>query len=311
MKSINALEKIKLGNIDQWIAIRTQNDTNPILLFLHGGPGTAQIAYTRKIQYSLEKDFIVVNWDQRGAGKSYNKNLCNEDLSPEHYLSDTEELIEYLLNRFHHKKLFLAGHSWGSYLGIKTAAKRPELLYAYIGIGQIIDMKQGDKIAYQFAITKAELHHNKKAIQELKAIGKPPYTNTKDSLIQRKWVAKLHGTTVKGTPDQCLMKNISLKDITPIYLWKFIKGSNFTIKNLAKELTTLSIVSEIKELKTKVYFIEGRHDFNVPSVLVEKYIKNLIAPKKELIWFENSAHFPNFEEPELFTKVCSNIRKDR
>jgi pimeloyl-ACP methyl ester carboxylesterase len=104
---IDVKEKIMLGGLEQWIALRSDNTSNPILLFLHGGPGTAQISFSRKSQSKLEKDFIVVNWDQRGAGRSYKSTLKKDDMRIPCFISDAEELVEALLQRFNQKKLFL------------------------------------------------------------------------------------------------------------------------------------------------------------------------------------------------------------
>ena len=130
--SIASLEKIRLGGIEQIVLIRSKDVSNPILLFLHGGPGSPLMPFAHVSDRELEKEFIVVHWDQRGAGKSYSKNTNPANLTIEHYLSDTHELIRYLCERFGKEKVFLLGHSWGSYLGIMTTHRHPELLHAYI-----------------------------------------------------------------------------------------------------------------------------------------------------------------------------------
>jgi pimeloyl-ACP methyl ester carboxylesterase len=127
-RRIDAVERVTIGEIDQWISIRTQDSETPIILFLHGGHGSAQIMFSRKSQIALEKDFVVVNWDQRGAGKSFNKNLRKEEMTIDRFVLDAEILIEYLLKRFDQKKLFLVGHSWGSIIGIKITKKRPDMI---------------------------------------------------------------------------------------------------------------------------------------------------------------------------------------
>lgn len=125
---INSVEKVVIGEIEQLVSLRSKNINNPILLFLHGGPGTAQIAFSRKSQKKLEEFFIVVNWDQRGAGGSFSTSLKMEDLNIERFVLDTEELTTYLLDRFNQKKIFLVGHSWGSIIGLKFSSRRPDLI---------------------------------------------------------------------------------------------------------------------------------------------------------------------------------------
>ncbi len=127
---IDKIESLTLGGITQWISLRSDNINSPILLFLHGGPGTAQIFWSRKSQKELESSFLVVNWDQRGAGRSYSRSLRKEDMKIERFVADAKELIEYLLKRFGQNKVFLAGHSWGSIVGAYLVAKRPDLIRA-------------------------------------------------------------------------------------------------------------------------------------------------------------------------------------
>lgn len=136
--SIATLDSVVLGNIEQSILIRGQNIDNPILLFLHGGPGYPQISFARKFQSKLERDFIIVNWDQRGSGKSYSRHVPQDSMTRDQFIMDTFELIDYLLDRFDQEKIYLAGHSWGSDIGVRVVEQKPLLFYAYIGIGQVI-----------------------------------------------------------------------------------------------------------------------------------------------------------------------------
>ncbi|QMV41125.1 alpha/beta fold hydrolase [Cohnella cholangitidis] len=188
--SIAALEEVSLGGVKQSLLIRGNDKNNPILLFLHGGPGYPQIAYARKYQQRLEKDFIVVNWDQRGSGKSYHWNLTEEDMQVDKLVEDTRELTLYLTERFHQPKIFIAGHSWGSTLGALTVQRYPDNYYAYIGIGQVANSPLGELRSYEFALREARKSNNEKAIMELEAIGAPPYRNPRrDATLERKWVA--------------------------------------------------------------------------------------------------------------------------
>ena len=197
---IDSIESIKIGGIEQWISLRANDITNPIILFLHGGPGTAQISFSRKSQSKLEKDFLVVNWDQRGAGKSYMHSIRKDDMKIENFVFDAIELVEALLQRFRQKRVFLVGHSWGSIIGAKLLFKRPDLVWAYIGVGQVVDMKRGEELSYRFTFDEAKRQNNLKAISELQRAGQPPYENLKYAGIQRKWLSKFHGATFKGSP---------------------------------------------------------------------------------------------------------------
>ena len=174
--SIASLEKISIGGVDQWILIRGENVNNPILFKLHGGPGQAEMA-TVNYNHDLEKHFIVVEWDQRGAGKSYESINPKSAMTLNQLVEDTREISEYLLKRFNQNKLILVGHSWGSILGIMAVQKYPQLFKAFVSTGQIVNMAEGVKISYKHLIGIAKSENNDQALTELTAIGEPPFNN--------------------------------------------------------------------------------------------------------------------------------------
>ena len=128
--SIESLEAIELGKVEQWILIRGEDRTRPVLLWLHGGPGQPLMPTAHHYDAELIKHFVVVHWDQRGAGKSYDPALSPEQLSVDQFIADTYDLVQYLRQRFNVPKIYLIGHSWGSELGALTVARYPELFYA-------------------------------------------------------------------------------------------------------------------------------------------------------------------------------------
>jgi pimeloyl-ACP methyl ester carboxylesterase len=307
---IDLKKKMKIGSVDQWISLRSADVKNPILLFLHGGPGTAQISFSRKPQRSLERQFLVVNWDQRGAGRSYSRSLRREDMTIERFVLDAEELVQALLRQFGQPKLYLVGHSWGSIIGARLAAKRPDLVLAYIGIGQVVDMKRGEELSYRFTLAEAERLGNAKAVRELLRIGHPPYRNLHDAGVQRKWLTRLHGATAKGTPLGTLFRNLSVRDTRPFDIVRFIRGAMFSLSCLEELQNEVNLQNDVPELNLPVFFCTGRRDYNVPFELVVEYVENLRAPRKEIIWFERSGHLPNFEEPEKFCDFCSSLLEE-
>ena len=307
--SIASLEQVPLGGIKQHILIRGQNKTNPVLLFLHGGPGYPQISFSRKFQAKLEKDFVIVQWDQRGSGKSYSRQVPEESMNREQFIADTIELIEYLTVRFNQGKIYLAGHSWGSDLGIRVISKRPELFYAYIGIGQVVHSEKQEQISYEYVYTKATEDGNKQALEDLEKIGFPPYMNhEKDVMVQRKWLLRYGGVEVNVNT----MREIALGILfSPEYSWldgiRFIRGNYFTRETMFNDIKDVKMLKDYPVVSVPVYFIAGRHDYNTPSELVKQYYKKLDAPIKEFYWFEDSAHAPHFEEPEKFAKLMGYI----
>lgn len=304
---IDLKRKVKIGSVDQWISLRSADVKNPILLFLHGGPGTAQICFSRKPQRSLENQFLVVNWDQRGAGRSYSRSLRRDDMTIERFVLDAEELVQTLLRQFGQPKLYLVGHSWGSIIGAKLAAKRPDLVLAYIGIGQVVDMKRGEELSYRFTLAEAERQRNARALRELVRIGHPPYRSLHDAGVQRKWLTRLHGATAKGTPIGTLLRNLSVRDTRPLDIVRFIRGAMFSLSCLEEQQNDVNLQTDVPELEVPVYFCTGRRDYNVPFELAVEYEEGLRAPQKEIIWFERSGHLPNFEEAEKFCGFCNSL----
>ena len=302
--SITSLEKVKIGDINQYLLIRGHDVNNPVLLFLHGGPGSPEMGIANLFQRRAEEFFTIVHWDQRGAGKSYSKKITEETLNIEQFISDTHELIHLLRKRFNKEKIYLLGHSWGTVLGILVVQRYPELFHAYIGMGQVINIIENEKISFQYTLDAAKKAGNKKVINKLESL-EPPYVGDLKALrFQRKWLAKYGGALHNEKSIMAVMKKMlvspeySLKDLP-----KFIKGMIKSLKVMWGQLTEINFLEQVPELKIPIFFFVGRYDYQVPFELVEIFYKKLKAPKKFLIWFENSGHFPNFEEPDKFQEA--------
>jgi pimeloyl-ACP methyl ester carboxylesterase len=199
------------------------------------------------------------------------------------------------------------GQSWGTIVGAYLTVKRPELIRAYLPIGQIVDMEWGELISYQFTLDEARRLKNNKAIQQLEKIGPPPYAKLSDGGVQRKWLSKFHGAAYEGTLEGAILKNISIRDLRPFDIIRFVAGAMFSLSTLEDEQNKVKIIQEVPEMKVPIYFCCGRRDYNVPFELVVEYAEKLKAPQKRIIWFEHSAHLPNFEEPELFCNFCKSL----
>jgi pimeloyl-ACP methyl ester carboxylesterase len=306
--SIASLEKIRLGGVEQWILIRGNDTTNPILLFLHGGPGAPMMVMQRPYLGGLEKDFVVVQWDQRGAGKSYSAIVPNADMNIRQFISDTHELTEFLRRRFHQKKIYLIGHSWGTTLGVLAARKYPESYYAYIGIGQMVNSQESYKLRYAWTLQQAQKAGNEKDVATLRTIGVPPYTG--DYGTKSKAIGKLvtnYGGEVYGNPNGSRaiggMPLMTSTEYTMMDSINFIRGAINSGRLLDKELMQVDLRRQVPALNVPAYFLEGRHDYVTPSALAEQYYEILEAPHKELIWFDNSAHMVPYEEFDKFRNV--------
>lgn len=291
-----------------------------MLLFLHGGPGASATALLRKFNHELENHFTMVYWDQRNAGKSYNKKTSKEEIKVAKYIQDVDTLVAYLKNRFNADKIFLIGHSWGSRLGLYAIQKNPENFIAYVGIGQELASFEGELISYQYTLKKAKELNNVKAVKELEEIGEPQsgeytkmYKNGFWGLVKQKdWLLKLGRERYGNTKYNDWIFSIwSSKEYSFLDLIKYGKSSGFSAGNIIydPEFNNIDLFKQIPELKIPVFFISGAYDYNTPWELVERYNNTLNAPQKEFIKFDKSGHSPVFEEPERFNKEIIRIYK--
>ena len=308
-ESIAALEEIMIGGVKQTILLRGENISNPIMLFLHGGPGSAQIGFAPKFQRELEKEFIVVNWDQRGSGLSFSPETKKEELTVENILNDTIELIEYLLNFFHQSKLFLVGHSWGSVLGTLVAQKKPDYIHSYIGIGQVVDFQDGEKLSYEFTLKRANEQRKTKALKDLKGIAFNP-ADMKFLDVKGKWLSAFGGSIVGVGLYNLVYSNMLFGTEYTLKDWiTYMKAGKLSLEAIWPQLLNIDFRTSVPSLEVPVFIFAGKHDYQVPSSLAKQYFELLEAPYKEFIWFEDSAHLLNFEEPDKFFKECLKIKE--
>ncbi len=307
---VNELVKVKIGGIDQWVHIRGQDRRNPVMLYVHGGPGTPMIPFSHVFQSEWEKHFTVVQWDQRGAGKTRfasDPKVVDKTIDFPRMEADAHELTQYLKTRFGQPKIFLLGHSWGSMLGVALAHDYPQDYYAYVGTGQVIEMQANERLGFEATLAEAKRRGDKVGIAELEALR--PYPAADGShLGQKIGVLRKWETTYglglsrkyRGDMTATMLKfalaspEYSLRDIT-----YFFDEPNWP--PLQRELNTFDISRYGTEFKVPMIFIEGRHDWQTPSVLVAEYAATLRAPAAKVIWLEASAHSPMVDEPEAFT----------
>ncbi len=307
---IETLESVPIGGINQWIEIRGESVKNPILLFIHGGPGSAFMPVARGFQGPWEKYFTVVQWDQRGAGKTYSSNSKDIQRATTHIEqmhADTLEMVNYLRKRFGREKIFVLGHSWGSILGLRLAHDHPELLYAYIGVGQASDAQRNEEVLYKETMAEAQRVQIQEAIKQLTSIAPYPSRNiTFDQIrIVRQWSGALIGP--KGA-DESLM-GLKAIFISPEYSLvndlDWIRGQLFSVEMILPELTKVNLADMGLDYRGPIFFLEGRHDPYTPSSLAKELFDKINDPDKHFEWFENSGHFPFSEEPQKFTDALA------
>jgi len=187
IRSENGIDErrfVRIGGIEQWITIRGQNRENPAILILHGGPGAPTSPLPQHF-LPWEREFTVVQWDQRGGGKSYSSNHAAPSI--ELMIQDALEVSGYVRNRLHKNKITLLGHSWGSVLGVHVAKTRPDLFDAYVGTGQIVNMERNEVVAYAGVLAKARALADHIATDSLEKSGAPPYHDIRQMGLERRW----------------------------------------------------------------------------------------------------------------------------
>jgi pimeloyl-ACP methyl ester carboxylesterase len=284
--SIASLEKVNINGTEQWITIRGQDVNKPILLNLGmGGPGGGGFA-TRSLFEPLEKDFIVVSWDEPGTGKAYNA-VPISTLTVDRFVDDAYTLTLYLRERFHQDKIYVYGVSWSSIIGVKLVQQHPELFHAYIGNGQMVNTTENDILGYEFALDYLAKKGDTKRLEDLRKNGPPPYTGEN---VTGRYVAFLDELNVyMGMPRLTLIVPV-VPFFAPEYGYvdkiNHTRGIIDSFDAIYPQLKDLDFITQAPRLEVPVYLFVGRYDVNAMYTIVEEYYSVLEAPHKELIWLE-------------------------
>jgi pimeloyl-ACP methyl ester carboxylesterase len=294
---------VRLGGLGQWVMVRGLSRENPLLIILHGGPGSSETALFRACNEDLETAYLVVYWDQRGAGRSYRRGIDPASMTAEQFVADLAELVEAMAARFGKRKVVLLGHSWGSVLGVIYAARRPERVAAYVGAGQVADMAASEAASYAFVLAEAERRNHKRALRDLKAIGPPPL-DEKAIGRQRRWLMALGGATGPGfSLAKLAWRALRSPEASPLDLVRLLQGSLFSIRHMLDELERANLARDYPRLGVPVFFVLGRYDQQVVADVSASYFEALEAPQKRLVWLDRSGHFMPFEQPADFNRL--------
>lgn len=308
--SISTIEKINLGGVKQYLIIRGADSTKPVMLYLHGGPGSPEIAFMKETNQDIEKDFVMVYWEQRGAGKSYSKKIPVESMNLDQFISDTRELSEMLANRFNQEKIYLMGHSWGSFLGILTAYEHPELFHAYLGVGQVSYQYKSEQISFDWVKEQANKANAKDDIQALSEVTFPDSLSDvfawEDFLMtERNYVMKYGGGVTRELKSMwpVIKMVLNAREYTFNEKMSFMPGSLFSLENLWLEVIHKNLFIEIDSMHLPVYIFQGNYDYQTSYDLAKEFYNQLKAPQKALFTFEKSAHSPMMEEVDKFNAI--------
>ncbi len=310
---VDAIERIRLGGVEQWIQIRGRSRTLPVLLYLHGGPGFSEMPLAH-LNAALADDFVVVQWDQRGAGKSYSPEIPANSMTVEQIVADTRELVLLLRERFHAPKIFLVAHSWGTIIGARAVAQSPELFYAYVAISQVAWPPESERLMYSYALAQAQAAKATKIAADLEGIGPPPYQQVASYDTMKKWIYHFGDAEFQRISPvefaRLIIASPAYSDLDLLRLWR---GFQFSFEKLWREAFAIDYLEQIPKLDVPVYFFVGRHDRTptASAAMAERYFNVLEAPRgKSLVWFDHSGHWPHLSEPQRYRAEVRRILQD-
>lgn len=307
-KPINEESFITIGGIEQWVTISGEDSSKPVILFLHGGPGSTMSQYDDAIYGHWKKEFVLVYWDQRGAGRTFGRNApaeVTEDywienpLTVQQMTTDGIEVSEYLLKHLDKKKITLVGTSWGSILGANMALARPDLFTAYIGHAQVVNFTAGFTNAYNMVLQMAKDANDQETLDKLAALGTPPYEDArKEGQLMRiiKKYEKQNSVAAPPTWWKLKPEYDNEKDIQDRY-----NGDDYSFLHFAghKQMGIKPMAADVDFMKNglhykiPVYFIQGDKDILTAPNFTKAYFDKVKAPKKEFILVPGAAHGHN------------------
>lgn len=311
--SVTSLEKVSLGGADQWLMIRGRSAENPVLLYLAGGPGGTQYTLNRQYNAALEDHFVVVNWEQRGSGKSGSVLFSDwGKMTREQYVADGLELTAYLRERFGQDRIYLLGQSWGTMLGVWMVQERPEWFAAYVGVGQMVSPVRTDTMGYDYVLDRARSDGDEALIGQLEANGPPPYHGLLDMLKYQQLIGRQNAYEDEELAADPQAGHLSYAGMTEGSEYGVADtvatflGLPLTFARVYDQLDQVDLATQATHLEVPVYLVEGRHDLNSFPTIAEDYFNVLEAPRKQLVWFEHSGHNPMHEEADAFNDFMVN-----
>ncbi len=306
--SISEKIRVDINGVEQGMFIKGKDETRPVLLFLHGGPGMPEYFLTQNYPTGLEEYFIVCWWDQRGSGLSYRAAIPPATMTVEQLVADTLAVTNYLRHRFGQDKIYLMGHSGGSFIGILAAARAPELYHAYIGVAQMAYQLRSETLAYAYMLEQFKANGNTSMVRKLAAA--PPtltgpmpasYAALRDEAMHTLGIGTTHA--MRSVITGIFIPSWRSREYTlgeKVNIWR---GKVFSQTMLRDTMFATDLTKQVQALDLPVYFLHGIYDYTVSYTETQAYFATLKAPLKGFYTFAQSAHSPMFEEPEWMGKV--------
>jgi len=313
IRTPNGIEEasfLNIGALDQWVQIRGEDRNNPVLLFVHGGPGSSETPLSPLFR-PWEKYFTVVMWDQRCAGKTFARNGARScrGLSIAGVASDGIALTNYLRGHLHKTKIVLLGHSWGTMVGLRMVHDRPDLFSAFVGTGLVVSIPEKEPVVYAGAMARLRAAHAEDGIHALEKIGPPPYKSQSGIQAERNWSERYDIPSERDlytnmTPVVLFAPGWSLWDI-----YEFLQASKFA--NAATFDANNSY--DVRRLGTKfdvpIFIFNGELDNITPTFLAKRYFDSLVAPQKAFVALKGAGHSAVVTEPDTFLdELVSRVR---
>lgn len=296
---------VEINGVKMGMIIKSKNISNPVLLFVHGGPGMPEYFLMEDYPTGLEDYFTVIYWDQRGAGLSYSSNLDKSTLTIEQYIDDTIAVTNYLREHFGQDKIYLMAQSWGTYFGIQAVKKAPQLYSAYIAVAQVTYQEESEKLAYQYMLDYYSKAGDRKTLKKLKENDylSDGYQKIRGDVLHRAGIGSTH--KMRSEVTGIFFPSLKNKEYTlteKVNLWR---GRWMLVKNKQLKMNA-DLRKTVTRLEVPTYFLSGAYDYTVNYKMAEEYLKQLEAPVKGFYLFEHSAHSPIFEEPEKVIQIIMN-----
>lgn len=304
---IDIKTKVALGGLLQTVHIKGNNSANPVLLFLHGGPGVSNRHTVMTENKDLLDSFTLVAWDQRGTAGSY-KGAKAEDLTIDRLTEDAYELVCWLCEKFGKKKIFVIGGSWGSLLGTNLLKKHPEKIAAFVGFGQFVNGHRNEVISWEYSLAEAAKAGDIGAVKTLEEVGPPVdaiYKGGYDGMMKQRNIMMKYGGYSKDDKKRsywnALVKPMLFSgEFTPSDIIGYVKGYKFVLQAMWPEVGKVDFTKTHTKFEAPIFIFDGRLDMNTPSELAAEWFELIEAPVKELHWFENSGHNPMTDEGDAF-----------
>ncbi|MDP3855121.1 alpha/beta fold hydrolase [Phenylobacterium sp.] len=299
--SIAVAERWAINGVEQSVIIRGRDASKPILIWLHGGPGSSETPILRVLNGRLEDSFTVVYWDQRLAGQTLDPHApAPASLTVEQMVADLDVLVNRLRVRLGQDKVILVGHSWGTMLGVLYATRHPEKVAAYVGIGQMADKPRAEALSYAYAVDQARRRQNGEALRQLREIGPPPYSG-EEIFVQRAWLDAFGGASYADMSlPRLILMSLGSSEANWRDLYATSHGGVLGARLLERQLLSRNLDRTYLRFDVPVLIAAGRHDHLTSSTLVRDYFERVQAPAKTFVWFERSGHNPHLEEPAKF-----------